>query len=236
MKRDDGVNNSFMEGVLRLVRRKQPGFSSFCAIIDLLGIGAMIRDKPAEAASRINDLISLPKSLTFFPGGEEYRACFAGDSWYIVREVSPDENRGDLWPAFCGHTYALTSFMQGMELGIGNPGVRVVVAYGDLLQIEQPDDFRSYDHLAEQTQHWFVLTGADSSLIKCERAHAAGKEGGFLGGRFWLEDMENPGEFLGVPIRKIKLEAYMQPALYPVLYGEILGYVTDRVSLPLEDG
>lgn len=234
MKTDDVLNGGFMEGVLHLVRRKQPGYSSFCAIVDLLGIRKMIDERPAEASSRINDLISLPGSLAFFPGGEEYRACFVGDSWYIVREIAPDENRSDLWPGFCGHMYALTSFMQGLELGIGNPGVRAVAAYGELMQIEQPDEFRDHDHIAQQTKHWFVLTGADNALIKCDTAQKAGGSAGFLGGRFWFEDIENPEEFLGLPIQKIKPEDYVQPNLYPVLFEEMCQRITDRATLSRE--
>ena len=109
MTRDSAERDPWNQ-IARLAQRQRAGFSSFCASVDLLGIRDMSVRNPAEAGARLNDLQSgLGEATSFFPGGADYRGCFLGDSWFFVREVSPDESIPELWPAFCGHLYALTS-------------------------------------------------------------------------------------------------------------------------------
>lgn len=134
------MTSDFWKGVMNLVERRRPGFRSLCGAVDLLGMRRMLLKRPHEAASRLNDLQKLPEALLFFPGGEKYRACFVGDSWFIVREVPPDEDWSQLWPQFCGHVFALASFAYTLEGGLGNPGLRAVVAYGEVSQVFEPDE------------------------------------------------------------------------------------------------
>ena len=159
---------------MRMVARRRPGFRSLCAAIDLLGMRRMLLDRPHEAAARLNDLQKLPEALLLFPGGEKYRACFVGDSWFIVREVPPEEDWTQQWPHFCGHVFALASFMYELEGGLGNPGLRAVTAHGEVSQVFEPDE-PLHPELRAQLKHWFVLTGADQALVKCDEALRAGQ-------------------------------------------------------------
>lgn len=225
---------SFGDDVVKLALRRRRGYQSFCAVVDLLGVRAMLKKRPSEAGSRLNDLQKgFGEATFFFPGGSDYRACFVGDSWFVVKEVTPDEQAEELWPAFCGHIYALTSFIYELEKGLGNPGLRVVVAAGPVSQVEEPDEWR-YSHIAEETKHWFVLTGADQALVKSERAQRLGKRAGFFGNFFWFEVAGRENLFWGAPFRPFPAEEYQDPTLYPEFFDRLLKNHSAEAALPVK--
>lgn len=228
----DSTERDAWNQVIRLVQRKRAGFSSFCASIDLLGIRDMSVRNPAEAGERLNDLQGgLGEATSFFPGGADYRGCFLGDSWFLVREVSPDENISELWPAFCGHLYGLTSMIHELESGLANPGIRVVVAYGSLIPIAEPDMWK-YPQIEGDTTHWFVLTGIDNAFIKSEQAQRKGTKGGFSRELFWFEAPGKERVFWGAPFVKIAFEQYRRPELYPRFFEELCERHTHEATLP----
>jgi len=81
--------------VFELTKRMMPDFRAFCASVDLLGVEEGIARDPEEAKQRLNDLQQgFGEALIFFPGGEDYRVCFVGDSLFVVKELTPPENDG----------------------------------------------------------------------------------------------------------------------------------------------
>jgi hypothetical protein len=128
-----------------------------------------------EASARLDDLQQgFGGALSIFPGGEEYRVCFATDEVFVVRELEPGADAGPLWASFCGPIYALAGFLDDMDRQIGNPGLRVVVAAGPLLQVSDPESWKKLPCKLE-TANWFVLTGAADALRKCMEAESLGK-------------------------------------------------------------
>src|SRR5262249_33991081 len=148
------------------------------------------------------------------------RACFAGDSWFVIKELTPEENWIEHWPSFCGHIFALTSFMHNMEKTIENPGIRLIISYGTLLQLSRPDRWRE-EHIEKFTKNWFVLTGASKALRKCTVAEAGGKKSGFDGGYCWHEDPQKEQRYLGTPFFHLPRELYQDPSLYPEFYKNL---------------
>jgi len=207
------------------------GYKAFCAHIDLMATSLMIETKPDEALARINDLKSFGDALFLFPGGEDYRVCFAGDSIFVIKELSPEQKIEALWPRFCGHIYALTSVTHDMETTIGNPGLRVVTSYGPLLQIFEPDHLAD-ESVEEYTKNWFVLTGASAALKKCTEAEALGRKGGFLPNYVWHEKLDDPRSYWGTRCLKIPLENYQRPELYCGFYEQMLAKADQEAHLP----
>ncbi|HWX42705.1 MAG TPA: hypothetical protein VN345_16250 [Blastocatellia bacterium] len=82
------------EELLReLIVRGRAGFNAFCATIDLLGMSRMVTDDPTEARTRLDNLQQgFGDGLLLFPGGADYRVCFAADSLFVVKEFTPEEN------------------------------------------------------------------------------------------------------------------------------------------------
>jgi hypothetical protein len=114
------------------------------ASVDLIGMKNLMARRPGEARARLDDLQQgFGEALIFYPGGEAYRVCFAGDSAFVVRELDPDADEGAVWTSFCGHIFALAGFLNDMDRGTGNPGLRVVVAAGPLFQLSKPDRLAS---------------------------------------------------------------------------------------------
>ena len=216
------MKDNFWAGVMRMVDRSRSGFRSMCAAIDLLGMRQMLLTRPDEAASRLNDLQKLPEALLLFPSGDEYRACFVGDSWFIVREVRPEEEDWAtiLWPRFCGHMFALASIAYELEGGLGNPGLRAVAAYGAVSQIFEPDE-QIHPELKPQLKHWFSLTGADQALVKCDEALRAGQAQGFMHQMFWYERLDAELVFWGAPLSPVPLTEYGLPNLYEQLFARM---------------
>lgn len=203
---------------LELIRRGRGGFQAFAATIDLLGIGALMVKRPSEARARLDDLHQgFGESLAFYPGGEVYRVCFAGDSIFIVRELEPHAEAAGPWASFCGHVFALAGFLHDMETNFGNPGLRVVLATGPLFQLREPESWRRLPW-SHETQNWFVLTGASVALKKCTDAEAGGKDAGFVGGYCWHDKPGVPGAFLGTSLRRLSPETYGRPGVYPEIY------------------
>lgn len=217
----------------RLVRSRE-GYRAFCATIDLLGVSQLLEQDPAEAMSRLNDLqLAFAHGTLIFPGDAQERACFAGDSWFFVREVAPDEDEPALWKAFCGRVFALVSIVAEMENDLGNPGLRVIISYGSLVQIIEPDNWRE-DFIEPQTRNWFVLTGAAEALRKSLCAEQAGKKAGFKEGYFWHESPTLPLKYLGTPLTKFDHSIFDQPTTYPAIYEELSIRTNYEVSLPPE--
>ncbi len=134
---------SFTEELFELAARGRQGFNAFCATLDLYATQSLMRARIEEAHARLNDLQQgFGDALVLFPGGEDYRVCFAGDSLFIVRELSPDDSWTEHWPSFCGHIFALASVLQDLETIIGNPGLRLIISHGTALQLRQPDYWR----------------------------------------------------------------------------------------------
>jgi hypothetical protein len=195
----------------------------------------MMRKNPAEAQARLNDLQQgFGDALIFFPGGEDYRVCFAGDSLFIVKELSPDDDWIEHWPAFCGHLFAMASMLQDLETNIGNPGLRAIVSYGRLLQLRESDSWRE-EPISRYTRNWLVLTGASGALLKCTEAERLGSKGGFHGGYFWHEDPEKERSYRGTPLYKIPPELCCQPALYRAFYYETIQKAKRESELPDSD-
>jgi hypothetical protein len=227
-------DREFEDTLMRRVMRSRPGYRAFCATVDLLGMTRMLDENAWEAMHRLNDLQSAFVSSTlFFPGDGLERACFAGDSWFFVREVGPDEDVPRLWESFCGRLFALVSFAADMEREIGNPGLRVIASHGRLVQVIEPDSCRQ-ELTANQTRNWFVLTGAAEGLVKCMAAERAGRQRGFAWGQFWHEKLDAPMIYSGSPLAKIEPRAYGQPTVYPLIYSELCARDRSEVKLQPE--
>lgn len=191
----------------------------------------MIRENPDEAQSRLDDLQQgFGDALVLFPGGEDYRVCFAGDSIFVVKELAPGEGRVERWPSFCGHVFALASVIQDLEVGIGNPGIRLIMSYGRLFQLRQPNSWREKP-ISEYTRNWLVLTGASDALLKCTQAERLGRNAGFSGGYCWHEDPERERSYIGTRLFSIPNALCRQPGLYPVFYEELRVRGDNRAEL-----
>jgi hypothetical protein len=212
------------DDLLEAVKRGRDGFRAIAASIDLVGMKNLMARRPGEARARLDDLQQgFGEALIFHPGGEAYRVCFAGDSVFVVQELDPDAeaDEGAVWASFCGHIFALGGFLNDMDRGIGNPGLRVFVAAGPLFQLTKPDSWRTLPW-SQETANWFVLTGASVALAKVWEAEKAGRGGGFDPGYCWHELLGAPGTFLGTTLRKIGPEYSRQRALYPEVYREMI--------------
>lgn len=217
--------------MIELAKRMRSGYRAFCASIDLLGMKETMRLNPREAVHRLDDFQQgFGDALIFFPGGKDYRVCFLADSLFVVRELTPEEKSDECWPMFCGHVFALASYVQELETSIGNPGVRMVVSYGQLFQIVEPDSWHQYP-ISGFTKNWFVLTGASDALRKCCDAEEVGHSGGFEGGYCWHEVPGNEREYLGTRFINIPPDYWRQPNLYPAFYQELCKKADKRVRL-----
>jgi hypothetical protein len=195
----------------------------------------MMENNSSEVHSRLDDLQQgFGEALLFFPGGKDYRVCFAGDSLFIVKELLPEDNWINYWPTFTGHLFAIASLLHDLDTNIGNPGIRVIVSYGKLFQLREPDSWKE-DPISRYTKNWLVLTGASEALIKCTIAEDLGSSGGFFGGYFWHEEPDKEYKYLGTPLSRIHNAFCMQPDLYPTFYQEIRGKATKRAGLKKED-
>jgi len=220
------VNTPRADGFLDLVRRSRDGFRAFAASVDLIGIEHLLKARPNDLQQGFGE------SLEFYPGGREYRVCFAGDSLFAVLELEPqEENEATLWAAFCGHLYALSAMMNAMDRGIGNPGLRVIIAAGPLVQLREPDKWKSF-RFKDQTVNWFTLTGASVALSKAWAAERAGSGGGFLPGYCWHEKPGAPGTFMGTALYEIDLHYAMMPQLYPAFYRSMVEGADRESALP----
>lgn len=227
-------SNALDKQVLRRVNRSRLGYRALCATVDLLGVSRMWEEDPTEALSRLNDLQeSFADATLLFPGDTQERACFAGDSWFLVREVLPEEDEAQLWEAFCGRVFALSSIAAQIEYDLGSPGLRVIASRGRLIQIIEPDRWRK-DFINDQVRNWFILTGAAEGLVKCQAAEKAGKKGGFSWGHFWHESLDTELEYIGTPLAKIDLRAFRDLKVYPYIYEEICKHSVGTTKLSLE--
>jgi len=208
--------------VFGLAARGRPGFNAFCTSIDLCGIKCMMRKNLREARARLDDLQQgFGYALILFPGGEDYRVCFAGDSLFVVKELSPDDDWTKQWPIFCGHLFAMASMLQDMETNIENLGLRAIASYGQLFQLREPDSWRE-EPVSKYTRNWLVLTGATDALLKSTEAERQGKKSGFLNGYFWHEDPVKEFNYRGTPLCKVPPEQCCQPALYQKFYYDAI--------------
>lgn len=226
---------SFMEELMTRIDRSRNGFRAMAASIGLFAFGSDMKNQPWEARARLNDLhYGFAQALHFFPGGLSYRACFLGDSIWVVQELKPEDDINKQWSCFCGHIYALCTLQQEPELLIGNKGIRVIASYGQLLPITRPEDWQD-DHLVNETQNWFVLTGANEAVAKCHEAELSGGKGGFLTGHFWHESIDMHQQFHGTEIiNNITPEEYRQPALYPEFYRRMCSTTNLLTQLEFE--
>jgi len=70
--------------LVEMVNRMRGGYQSLCAMVDLLATHDMLEKNRFETFARLNDLQQgFAESLVFFPGAEDYRVCFAGDSVFV---------------------------------------------------------------------------------------------------------------------------------------------------------
>ena len=114
----------------------------------------------------------------------------------------------------------MASFAYELEEGLGNPGLRAICAYGEVSQVFEPDE-GSFPGLANQLMHWFVLTGANQAVVKCDEALRVGKGGGFLHNQFWYERLDREYEFRGAPLSTVPTNQYGTPNLYERLFESI---------------
>jgi hypothetical protein len=114
----------------------------------------------------------------------------------VVQEFSPGADKESLWTRFCGHIYLLASLLHDLDTGIGNPGIRAILAGGELFQIREPESWHKVPW-RDQTRNWFILTSASVALLKCKEAEDAGRRGGFVSGLCWHESGAEPRRFLG---------------------------------------
>lgn len=223
------------EEILRLAMRMKQGYQAFCAHIDLLGTKSYSKNNPREMLHRLDDFQQgFGDALVFFPGGEDYHVCFLADTILVVKELEGKKNSGKIWQTFCGHVYALASVIHDMEINIGNPGVRMIISYGRLSQLFEPDSWRN-EIIARYTENWFVLTGKSDALMKCDAAQRQGSKKGFLKGYCWHEIPNQEYHYLGTPIFKIPLAQYQIPHIYSYFYRTLLKKATKKAILKLED-
>jgi len=215
------MSEALRKELVAQVDRMRPGYEAFCCLIDLLGIRDMLLRSPSEASQRLNDLQqAFAEAFHFFPGGKDYRVCFAGDSVFVVKELPPEDHPEQAWPGYCGHLFAVCSILQNLELGIGNPGIRAIASYGQVSQVWKPDTWRD-PALVECAANWLVLTGASEALLKCTEAEGQGRRAGFQHGYFWHEDRTATRRYCGTRITNIDLSAYGQPDLYAKFFIEM---------------
>ena len=224
-------DSEFESQIVAEIKRSRRGYGAFAASIDLLATQALMKMNSHEARQRVNDLQQgIGEALQFFPGGELYRVCFTGDSVFVIREIDPDEHTPLLWPVFCGHIYALASFMHDVDKRIGNAGVRAIIAHGPLFQLTDPDSWKRLPWQG-QVRNWFVLTGPSIALTKCLNAEKAGRKGGFFSSYCWHERLEKVGTFLGTPLQALPLECAMHPELYAEVHSRMIAAADRSASL-----
>ncbi len=213
------------------LKRTAPGHTAFCATIDLLGSRSMLVNNPDELADRLNELQQgLGPALLKFPGGENYRVCLAGDCIFAVREIGPEQDWKLNWPRFCGHIFALATELQGLERILGNPGIRLILSFGELVPLWDINHWNE-KYLAQFTENWFVLTGVSVALNKCFEAEKLGSNGGFDPGYAWHEEMESPCSYNGTNFASIPGINQQGPEQYADIYKSMVAKATRKASL-----
>ena len=226
-----------LEAIVLEAKRRQPGWHGFAASFDLVAIGAQLNmggdnaPKRAEAWQRINDLhLFFGEIFDFFPAPHKYSVCFAGDSIFVIQEIEPGIDFKELWPEFCGHMYALAGYIHQAEQDIDNLGLRVIVAYGQLFPLFQPDRWKNLDPAISGT-NWAALTGPSEAFKKCFDAEGRGTKGGFDKFYCWHEQIDQPKTFHGTPIREIDLHYARRPDMYPEFHIEMLKLADKEATL-----
>jgi len=80
-----------------------------------------------------------------------------------------------------------------------------------------------------------VLTGVNWAFTKSLRADGLGSKAGFSGGHAWHENLDRPGEYLGVKFFKEKLSNFGGPAVYSALYRRMVQEASATAVLPSTD-
>jgi hypothetical protein len=128
--------------------------------------------------------------------------------------------------------YALTAFVEHLERVWDNPGVRVVVSYGSLIPLSDPDALQKNPGTVDFTRNWLALTGVDEAFTKCWKAEQEGSRLGFRRGFFWHEALDTPRTYLGTAVRPLGDAMLQAPELYPSLYRELVESSTESATLP----
>lgn len=218
--------------VPEVAHRSAEGFRALAASVDLMGTSRQMAHNPHEARARLNDLQQgFGEALYFYPGGEVYRVCFAGDSVFVIREIELEAEVAPMWASFCGHMFAVACLIHEMDQKIGNPGLRMIVAAGPLFQLVDPESWKRLPW-RDETQNWFVLTGATVALKKCTDAEARGTCGGFLGGYCWHEQPTEPGTFMGTRLETLPNQIARDRSQYVQLYNLMVSKAEQRATLP----
>jgi hypothetical protein len=160
------------EDFFSLIRRSRPGFQSVWAMIDLLGVARLSIKNRREALERLNDLQGgvFDGLIDFFPGGDEYRICYGGDSVFVVEEIDPDSD----WRAVMAA--ALWSHVRPLVLGESSrhhnwqrrpSQFRIVWAASS-------DSRTGRSSQEGRSSELVVLTGASMAFAKCCEAERQG--------------------------------------------------------------
>jgi len=158
---------------VQLALRRRKGYRSFCAAVDLLGVRSC-SENDLRSGGTLNDLQKgFAKHVLLSRARGTIGPVSSADSWFVVREVSPTRTPKRYGRQFCGHIFradlaSSLNLKPGWQPGIARGGAQVCS------QIEEPDTW-SFEHIADETRHWFVLTGADQALVKERALSARGK-------------------------------------------------------------
>lgn len=214
-----------------MAARSRDGYRSICGIIDLLGMKEMIMNDIVEAQRRIDALhTGFSGGCEIYPGLKGCRASFFGDSVSILKEIAPEECLEDEYENFAGNILAISSFLAKCEHELLRPGMRAVVSFGKLIPLSRPDAWRN-SLIAEDTKEWHAFTGANEAFAKCHLVDDRGSKSGFEHGHIWVEKLDHPLTFAGVPFLDLPADLLLNENVNAHLYRQIVVEQSQRSVL-----
>lgn len=215
--------------LFELIKNTETYKKTFCASIDLLGVSSLIGKSSTNLNMRLYNLYSgFWSSHNLYPVYDSYNICFAGDSIFIVNDLTIDQEFNNdpkkLYEQFCGHIFGIASEINLLEhtsLENDNPcGVRVIISYGKTYDISKNNLWRDYPN-------WFVLTGPNTAVIKSLKAEKLGSKNGFKWNSFYYEMWDDEEKYKGVLLKPISPIHNLQP---PVLYDKIYEVIDSQIQ------
>lgn len=219
--------------LFELIKNTELYHVTFCASIDLLGISSLIGKPNTNLNMRLYNLYSgFWAANEIYPIPTRYQICFAGDSIFIINELTIEEelNNGaqNYYYEFCGNVYGIASEINLLEHTTnsnGPCGIRVIISYGKTYDI-------SRNNLWQDQSNWFVLSGPNTALVKSLKAEKLGRKNGFKWNSLYYEVWEKEEKYNGVNIKPIDPRHDLQPPeLYKKIYEVINSQILNHASL-----
>ena len=227
--------------LFEMIRNTELYNKTFCASIDLLGIKSLIGKANTNLNTRLYNLYSsFHAAYTNYPLSEDIRVCYIGDSIWIIKEFSIEEemqnNMEDEWRSFCGQIYLMSCDISisenfGENTTLDEPcGIRVIISYGKTYEIYKKK-------LWPQNNNWFVFTSPNTALNKCFKAESIGENSGkgFLKNHCYSEVWNQVKEYNGY---RLQLQSVLQSRdlieIYKEKYNQLVTASGIKAQLPDE--